>query len=90
MKKTFTAIMLMAAILTSCGGNEWPSEEEPFGPYPGQVDPGSGTASTADTTITPYGGARATDAAMDEVGTSEDLFWERNSFTSTVMVTYKG
>jgi hypothetical protein len=49
-----------------------------------------GTSSSIDNTITAYAGEMAGDAANDVVGTDEDLYWEANSFTTKVYVTYNG
>ncbi len=49
-----------------------------------------GGAPGDDGTIAAYNGETADDAADDIVGTDEDLYWEANSFTETVTVTYSG
>lgn len=43
-----------------------------------------------DATIYSYSGEMADDASNDIVGTNEDLYWEANSFTEKVYVTYNG
>ena len=40
--------------------------------------------------VAPWTGAWASDAAMDSVGSDADFFYEANSFTNTVVVTFNG
>ena len=40
--------------------------------------------------ITPWAGEWASDIGMDVVGSNSDLYWEANSFTNTVVVTFNG
>lgn len=40
--------------------------------------------------VTPWTGAWASDAGMDVVGSDVDFFYEANSFTNTVVVTFNG
>lgn len=40
--------------------------------------------------ITPWAGEWASDIGMDVVGSDSDLYWEANSFTNTVVVTFNG
>ena len=40
--------------------------------------------------ITPWSGSWATDAGMDYAGSDADFYYEANSFTSTVVVTFNG
>lgn len=49
-----------------------------------------GSDSGIDVTIDDYDGETADDADEDVVGTDEDLYWEVNTFTNTVDITYEG
>lgn len=40
--------------------------------------------------ITPWSGAWASDGGMDVVGSDADLFWEANTFSNRVVVTFNG
>ncbi len=49
-----------------------------------------GTDAGFDVTIDDYDGETADDASDDVVGTDEDFYWEANTFTNTVNITYNG
>ena len=49
---------------------------------------GQGTVDENVITVEPYDGEKATDAALDVVGTDEDFFWEANTFNNTVSIIY--
>ena len=49
---------------------------------------GSGDTPSFDSTITPWSGDKATDAAQDKVGTDEDFYHEANTFTNKVTVKF--
>ncbi len=55
----------------------------------GQED-GASVFPNLDIDLSQYDGRTATDADMDAVGTDEDLYWEANSFTDEVRVTFSG
>lgn len=67
------------------------------GEMPGSGGSGSddGNAPDFDPTITAWNGQKADDAALDAVGTNEDIYWEKNEFGAansgvTVEVVYSG
>lgn len=51
---------------------------------------GAGTVDENIITVEPYDGEKATDAALDAVGTDADFFWEANTFNNTVSIVYNG
>ncbi len=53
-------------------------------------DGDDGTAPEFDATIYAWRGEMADDAALDVVGSDEDLYWEANKFSDTVKVVYSG
>ena len=76
--------MMIAAGLASC--TKWTY-------YGSGISGGSGDDGDTpgfDGTISGYAGEMADDAADDIVGTDGDLYWEANSFTDIVYVTYNG
>lgn len=95
LKHTLCAVVSLAAItFTSCT-KEVIVNNMDFPMMPDTM-PGAGMGSDDgdapdfDSTIAPYAGERADDAANDIAGTDEDIYWEANSFTPTVTVTYDG
>ncbi|MDO4755217.1 MAG: carbohydrate-binding domain-containing protein [Parabacteroides sp.] len=78
-----------------------PSVEDPFfdempGDFPGGMFGGNGSVSDDgdtpefDSSITEWNGEKADDAHIDVVGTDEDYYFEANSFTDIVTITYNG
>lgn len=94
--------LLLAGLLvgvTACtppsdepGGDDTPEQPSTGGDdstgNDGTVD--DGDAPTFDTTIADWNGEMADDADKDVVGSDSDIYYERNSFTSLVTVTYNG
>lgn len=70
-------------------GGEWQSPGFP-GNEGGNSGGDDGDTPDFDGTIQPYDGEKADDAALDAVGTDEDLYWEVNDFSRTVTVQYNG
>ena len=92
---TVTLTLALGTLFSSCttdnGFEEW-------GMIPGDM-PGGGSGSDDgdtpdfDSTITAWDGQTADDAALDVVGTDEDIYWEANGFDDggvTVNVVYSG
>ena len=86
-----TAMVGLSCCTTDNGFEQWE--------MPGDL-PGGGSGSDDDDTpdfdptITGWDGQKADDAALDVVGTNEDIYWEANTFGSnggvTVTVAYSG
>lgn len=97
-KSSLTVCFLTATLTTMClaACTTDPSFEDLgiSGIVPGGISGGSSSddGSTPDfnSAISTYDGEMADDASADVVGTDEDLYWEANSFTTTVNVTYAG
>ena len=86
-----TAVLTLVAgtIFSSCTADNY-FEEREF--VPGDL-PGGGSSSDDgdapdfDSTITGWDGQKADDAALDAVGTDEDIYWEANGFGGSKAVT---
>ncbi len=97
--KTLIAIALtivVEPVFSSC--SEDPGIEE-WGQFPedlpgGGISSDDGDAPDFDSTISAWDGQTADDAALDIVGTDEDIYWEANEFGGnsavTVTVSYSG
>lgn len=93
MKKLLCAALLFAAFggLVSCSSDSTASEKGPETPVEPDAPGGDdGDTPNFDGTIRPYSGEKADDAALDVVGTDEDLYWEANDFSKNVTITYDG
>ena len=92
---TVVLTLALGTVFSSCTANS--SEEQEMAP--GEL-PGGGNGSDDgdvpdfDPIITEWDGQKADDAAMDIVGSNEDIYWEANGFGGskavTVTVTYSG
>lgn len=94
-------LLALATTFTSCfKDNDFGGDGNMPGDIPGMGGDAGGTgggtssddgnAPSFDPTISSWDGTLASDASLDAVGTDEDLFWEANSFTTEVKVTYDG
>lgn len=96
MKNNFTLLLLaILAImnLATCTKETGFRDIEIPGEQPGGIlgnGTDDGNVPDFDSTISTYAGEMADDASKDIVGTNEDIYWEANSFTETVLVTYNG
>lgn len=89
--------LVLGTGFSSCTVNNGFEERENPGTLPDGVGNGSddGDAPEFDSTIISWDGQMADDAALDIVGTNEDIYWELNSFGDdkggvTVNIVYSG
>ena len=88
-------LALGTGILSCTGDNGFEEQEMTPEELPGGGNGSDdGDAPDFDPIITGWDGQKADDAAMDIVGTNEDIYWEANGFGGskavTVTVTYSG
>lgn len=85
----------IAIALAACGTTDYDDNSNFYNPTQPN-DTGSSTSSSDgdapafDSTISAWDGSTATDAADDTVGNDADIYYEANSFTNTVKITYSG
>lgn len=86
-----TAMVGLSCCTTDNGFEQWEMPGDLPGGGSGSDD---GDTPDFDPTITGWDGQKADDAALDVVGTNEDIYWEANTFGSnggvTVTVAYSG
>ena len=94
---TVSLMLALGTVFPSCtGDNGFEDWETVPGELPGSGGSGSDDGDTPDfdPTITGWDGQKADDAALDVVGTDEDIYWEANTFGGnggvTVDVVYSG
>lgn len=83
-------IVLMTVIglcISSCSKDDLSKQLQSLDGTDGTAE---GSESVFDVSIEEYNGETADDASADIVGSDEDFYWEVNTFTSTVDITYNG
>ncbi len=85
--KSLIALVAMGILLVACGKDDTGG---PFIPQYMQEDGEGQYTATSDVYIPEYDGQKASDADKDMVGTDEDIYWEVNTFSCEVTVSYAG
>lgn len=80
----------MGTVLGSCAKDDDFSDDSSNTTNGTEGNASDGDSPSFDSSIEEYDGETAADSANDVIGTDEDLYWEANSFTDTVTVTYSG
>ncbi len=83
---SLVALAAMGVFLASCKEDEYDFNRDYILPFMQEDEVQEEPANDVD--IREYDGQRASDAYKDVVGTDEDFYWEANTFTDEVTVTY--
>lgn len=90
-KRLFAFAGILAMMFASCiKNNTDPFPDDPFNNEEpnGSWDSDDGDAPSFDTTIYDYDGQLADDLDQDIVGTDKDIYWEANTFSNKLKITF--